>query len=90
MPIYTKEAPTEAIEIASFLEVATPANIGAVIDLLSLEAKARIMLQMPWTSSPGDPDALPNLAFAGHVAQELGPDHCQALYHFAVRCTKIA
>lgn len=81
-------------EVVTILESAAlgdhEAQLGAVINNLSQETLAKMLLQMPWTKPEGDPDGNPNLPFVGHVAEILGPDWAQALYHFAVRVTKAA
>lgn len=81
--------------IVAFLEAAGTsadheARLGAIINNLSPETLARMLLQFPWTRPEGDPDGSPNLPFVGHVAEVLGPDWAQAFYHFAVRVTKAA
>ena len=53
-------------------------------------ALGEMILQMPLTKNPMDEQSRPNPVLACEVAEQLGPDHAQALYRFAVLVTKVA
>lgn len=69
--------------------LASPGN-GHFVESLSNEAAANILLHMQITAKPGLPESGVNKRLALEVAERLGPDWAQALYHFAVLVTKLA
>tara|TARA_R110000868_G_scaffold307378_3_gene568868 strand:+ start:5697 stop:6053 length:357 start_codon:yes stop_codon:yes gene_type:complete len=58
---------------------------------LSAEDRARLIFQL-LTCSSKEPEVISpaDKLFAVHLAEEMGPDWCQWMYHFTVLCTKLS
>lgn len=69
--------------------LAQPSNANFIEDL-SDKAIANLLLKMPITKEPGNPEAGVNKRLALEAAEALGPDWAQSLYRFAVLVTKLA
>ena len=60
------------------------------VEQLTPEAFGELTLQFLGSGMMGNPQSPVNKIAAVKVADRLGPDWCQALYHFSVFCTRVA
>ena len=88
---YEKDTICDAAEILNGLaeQGECEAAFGAFAERLSDASIGQLLLQLPFTEVVGDPESRSARYLAVEVADALGPDHAQALYHFAVLVTKL-